>query len=108
MSIGAIDSQALLEQMRAFANEARGTEIKPSAEISGTDFGQVLKQALDAVNANQTEAGRMTQSFERGDPGMDLAEVMVAIQKANVSFQAATQVRNRLVAAYQDIMNMPI
>ncbi|MCZ6772538.1 MAG: flagellar hook-basal body complex protein FliE [Proteobacteria bacterium] len=108
MSIGAIDSQALLEQMRAFANEARGTEIKRSAEVSGTDFGQVLKQALDAVNANQTEAGRMTQSFERGDPGMDLAEVMVAIQKANVSFQAATQVRNRLVAAYQDIMNMPI
>ena len=108
MSVASIDSQALLAQIRALANEARGAELKPSAEVSGTDFGQVLKQALDAVNTNQQEASRMTQSFERGEPGVDLAEVMVAIQKANVSFQAATQVRNRLVAAYQDIMNMPI
>ena len=108
MSIGSIDSQALLAQMRVLANEARGAELKGAAEISGTDFGQVLKQALDAVSANQTEASRMTLSLERGEPGVDLAEVMVAVQKANVSFQAATQVRNRLVAAYQDIMNMPI
>ncbi len=108
MSVSSIDSQALLAQMRALANEARGAELNPPTEVSGTDFGQVLEQALDAVNVNQQEASRMTQSFERGDPGMDLADVMVAIQKAKVSFQDATQVRNRLVAAYQDIMNMPI
>ncbi len=108
MSVGSIDSQALLAQMRALANEARGAELKGAAEISGTDFGQVLKQALDAVSADQQEASRMTLRLERSEAGVDLAEVMVAIRKANVSFQAATQVRNGLVAAYQEIMNMPI
>ena len=52
-------------------------------------------------------AGKAT-AFEMGDPNVNLSEVMVAIQKANVSFQAMTQVRNNLVSAYKDIMNMPV
>ncbi len=67
-----------------------------------------MKNALDFVNDNQVKAAALSDKFERGDKGVDVAQVMVAIQKANLSFQAATQVRNKLVSAYQDIMNMPL
>jgi flagellar hook-basal body complex protein FliE len=54
------------------------------------------------------QAGQLAESFSAGDPGVDLAQVMVALQKASVSFQAMTQVRNKLVDAYRDIMSMPV
>ena len=108
MPIDSIDSQALLAEMRALATAARGSELNGASETSNSDFSAVLKQAIDIVNTNQQKAAQLSHTFEQGAPGVDLAQVMVAIQKANLSFQAATQVRNRLVAAYQDIMNMPI
>ena len=108
MSIDAVNSQALLAEMRALADAAQTGELNRSREASNSAFGEVLKQAIDIVNTNQQEAAHLARTFEQGEQGVDLAQVMVAIQKANLSFQAATQVRNRLVAAYQDIMNMPI
>jgi flagellar hook-basal body complex protein FliE len=90
MSVNAIDADAVLARMRALASQACGLETRPAAANSAVDFGQVLKGALDAVNTNQQTASRLTISFERGTPGVDLAEVMVAIQKANISFQAAS------------------
>ena len=54
------------------------------------------------------ESYSVATAFERGDKGVDIAEVMIAAQKADVSFQAINQVRSKLVSAYQDIMNMPI
>jgi len=109
--MNAIDAQSVLAQMRALATQARGIETVGQPETtaaSGADFGDAMRNAVDFVNTNQQQAGALAASFERGEPGVDLSEVMVAIQKANISFQAATQVRNRLVSAYQDIMNMPI
>ena len=50
----------------------------------------------------------MADKFERGAPDIDVGQVMVAIQKANVSFQAVTQVRNKLVGAFDEIMRMPV
>ncbi len=67
-----------------------------------------LKASLDQVNNSQNKASELGQSFEKGDPNVDLNDVMVAVQKANVSFQTAVQVRNRMVSAYHDIMNMQI
>ena len=107
MTIEAIDAQGVLAQMRALASQARGAELAPPA-VTATDFGAVMREALDYVNANQQHATALADRFERGEPGIDVADVMVALQKANISFQAATQVRNRLVSAYQDIMNMPL
>ncbi len=75
---------------------------------SAVSFGDVMKNALNFVNDNQVQAAQLSDKFERGEKGVDVAQVMVAIQKANLSFQAATQVRNKLVSAYQDIMNMPL
>jgi len=108
-----IDHQSLLLQMRLLAARTQGLQettaaATPAAQAGGVDFGQALKSALDRVNDTQQTARALSDKFDAGDPKIDMAEVMVAIQKANVSFQAVTQVRNKLVSAYQDIMNMPI
>ena len=107
-----IDHQSLLLQMRALATRAQGIQdtpaAPPGAAPGGVDFGKALKNALDEVNQTQQTARSLSDKFDAGDPKVDMAEVMIALQKANVSFQAVTQVRNKLVSAYQDIMNMPI
>ncbi|MDD5580804.1 MAG: flagellar hook-basal body complex protein FliE [Methylobacter sp.] len=95
----------VLAQMRAMSLEA-GSQVQ---ETSGnTDFSALLNQSIDSVNDTQQAAGKMTVAFETGDANVSLAEVMVATQKASVSFQAMLQVRNKLVEAYQDVMNMPM
>jgi flagellar hook-basal body complex protein FliE len=71
-------------------------------------FASVLKQGLEAVNATQAQASTLAARFERGEPGVELSHVMLESQKASVAFRATVEVRNRLVSAYQDIMNMPI
>ena len=71
-------------------------------------FGELFKQGIDSVNASQQSAGALADAWERGASGVDLAQVMIETQKASVSFRALTEVRNRLVNVYQEIMNMPI
>ena len=68
----------------------------------------MLASALDDVNASQRQAEGLTREFQLDNPKVGLEETMVAVQKANISFQAVVQVRNKLVAAYQDIMNMQV
>ncbi|HEY1283899.1 MAG TPA: flagellar hook-basal body complex protein FliE [Steroidobacteraceae bacterium] len=77
-------------------------------QSGASEFSKLLKQGIDAVNQTQTTAGNLAAAFERGVPGVELPQVMLEMQKANVSFRALTEVRNRLVNAYQEIMNMPI
>ena len=102
-----IDVGAVLAQMRMLAAQAEGRADEPQAP-GGPGFGELLRRSIDSVSEAQKEAGRLAAAFEAGDPNVNLAEVMVALQKANVSFQAMTQVRNKLVAAYQEIMGMQI
>ncbi|MBX9810680.1 MAG: flagellar hook-basal body complex protein FliE [Burkholderiales bacterium] len=108
MKNSAIDD--VLAQLRAAAVLAAGKapSTAPSEAAGGVDFGAVLKSALDQVNGAQQEARRLAREFELGDPNTNLQDVMVSLQKANISFQTMVQVRNRLVAAYQDIMNMQV
>ncbi|MEQ1619975.1 MAG: flagellar hook-basal body complex protein FliE [Methylococcales bacterium] len=97
----------VLAQMRAMSLEASGKS--PTSETAGNaDFSALLRQSIDSVNDTQQTAGKMTTAFETGDTSVSLAEVMVATQKASVSFQAMVQVRNKLVEAYKDVMNMPM
>jgi flagellar hook-basal body complex protein FliE len=80
-----------------------------SAGATGTaSFANVLKKGLESVNAAQSQASAMATRFERGDPGVELSQVMLESNKASVAFRATVEVRNRLVNAYQEIMNMPI
>jgi len=78
------------------------------AQAGGTEFAKLLRQGIDAVNQQQQTASSMAAAFERGTPGVELPQVMLEMQKSSVSFRALTEVRNRLVSAYQEIMNMPL
>jgi flagellar hook-basal body complex protein FliE len=71
-------------------------------------FADVLKQALDSVNSVQSESDRVAGEFQLGNPDISVEQVMIALNRANVAFQAAVQVRNRLVAAYSEVMNMQV
>ncbi len=100
---------AVLAQIRSLSSSAGAIHKDAAPTAAGAPaFGAMLKQSLDAVNAQQKSAASMADAFERGVKGVDLATVMLESQKASVSFRAVTEVRNRLVNVYQDIMNMPI
>ena len=71
-------------------------------------FTDTLQGALADVNRAQQVSGALAAAFERGEPGADLAKVMVASQQSQLAFRATVEVRNRLVQAYQDVMNMPL
>lgn len=104
-----IDVNQILMQMRSMAAAAQGgVAAQPAAATQGADFASLLQSSVNQVNSAQKTAGSMSEAFAKGDPSVDLTEVMVAVQKASVSFQAMTQVRNKLVQAYQDVMNMPV
>ena len=103
-----ISVDQLLVQMRNMAEKAQGMQTNVPQESSPSEFSNLLKSSIDKVNEVQKEAGQLAQAFEVGDQNVNLADVMIGLQKANLSFQAMTQVRNRLVSAYQDVMNMQI
>ncbi|MBM3395326.1 MAG: flagellar hook-basal body complex protein FliE [Betaproteobacteria bacterium] len=96
----------LLQELNATAAKASGAGENSAAEVP--DFGEMLKSALDTVHDAQTEAARLQTEFDQGAPNANLHEVMVSLQKASLSFQTMVQVRNRLVSAYQEIMNMSV
>jgi flagellar hook-basal body complex protein FliE len=98
----------LLAQMRSMAEVAKGTELKPGSETETANFADMLKSSIDKVNDVQMTAGQLSEAFQKGDPDVALSDVMIAMQKSSVSFQAMLQVRNKLVNAYTDIMNMPV
>lgn len=111
MNVSGIDS--LLAQMRAAMAVAQGGITPPSASPAEnatgvTDFASVLKSSLDGVAQAQNHAEAMQQAFVMGDDKVSLSDVMIDMQKANISFQTTVQVRNKLVAAYNDIMNMQV
>lgn len=110
------DINAVLQQMRQIREQAQNT-LKPlqidkldgneSTQTTRADFGGALKSAIDSVNSLQKNSSAITNDFINGKE-TNLVKVMVESQKASVGFQAMVQVRNRMVTAYQDIMNMPI
>lgn len=108
MSNSTINTDALLAQMRemvsASQNQTKATEVNSIQ----SDFSTILKESINAVSETQQEATRLSDAFQSGDPNVKMSEVMIALQKSNVSFQGMMQVRNKLVSAYQEIMNMQI
>ena len=110
-----IETNSLLLQMRSLAaRAAAGVEVEPTSKAvqlpdsDRVEFSTLMRNAINEVNTQQQAAAKLSDAFERGAPGVELTDVMIQMQKASVSFEAITQVRNRLVSAYQDIMNMPI
>lgn len=98
----------LLNQMQALEALAKGQAANPATRVDDApDFGKLMQQAIDEVNATQMQAASLTRAFELGD-NVDLSQVMIAVNKSRVSFEALTQVRNKLLSAYQDVMNMSV
>lgn len=115
MSAGGIDTshiEAMLSQLRAASarlgiDASRGVE-PPTNAAGKLNFSDALKASLDQLNASQVSADQLGKRFVQGDNSVGLSDVMIAMQKAGISFQATVQVRNKLVTAYHDIMNMQI
>ncbi|AXF76106.1 flagellar hook-basal body complex protein FliE [Erwinia tracheiphila] len=103
MAIQGIES--VIQQLQTAAIQASGKSIDTS---SNADFAGELKAALDKISDTQNEARTQAQDFEMGKSGVNLNDVMVDMQKSSVSMQMGIQVRNKLVSAYTDIMNMQV
>jgi len=104
------DISRILAEMRNHAISAQGgvnkTAEAPAA--NGADFSTLLKQSIDKVNELQGISKETVNAFEMGDPNVSLSDAMVSMQKSSIAFQAAVQVRNKVITAYQDIMSMPV
>lgn len=99
---------AQMRSMQARMDQAAPstTQTQPAQESGG--FSELLKDAINGVNETQQTSGKLTRSFEAGDPDVSLVEVMVAKQKSDLAFTAVKEVRNKMVEAYKDIKNMPV
>jgi flagellar hook-basal body complex protein FliE len=102
----------MLSVLRATAAQAGGrvneTQSASVGTTAQTDFAKILQNSIEQVNQTQQQAETMAANFAAGDGNANLHEVMISLQKANVSFQEMVQVRNKLVTAYHDVMNMQV
>jgi flagellar hook-basal body complex protein FliE len=108
-----MEIDAVLAQIRSISSQTRvgmpsmgGVGATPQSGKS--DFASLLAKGMDSVNQTDQRATQLSNAFQRGEPGVELPQVMLEMQKATLSFRAVTEVRNRLVTAYQDIMNMQV
>ena len=114
MKTNLIDSsriEAMMAQLKAAAARPQQGINQVQPEAGGpkkAGFVDALKVSLDQVNQVQQKSEQMGQAFVMGDDKVSLSDVMISMQKANISLQTTVQVRNKLVAAYHDIMNMQI
>lgn len=100
--------EQMLSVLRSTAAQATGKATEATSVAGAPDFAQVLKNSLDKVNQTQVQSTQMAEKMAAGDTTQNLHEVMIALQTASVSFQEMVQVRNKIVSAYQDVMNMQV
>lgn len=117
--IGGIDSsriQAMMEQLKSAATRPAASPVAP-AGLAGVapqggpaklDFADALKSSLQQVSNTQNQAAELGKRFAMGDDTVSLSDTMIAMQKSSIAFQGTVQVRNKLVSAYHDIMNMQV
>jgi len=101
--------QQVLAEMRALQTRASGfsPEIaQPSAQPP--DFASLLKDSVDHIATMQNQATALADAYETGDKSVDLTKVMLEVQKAGLAFHAMTEVRNKLLDAYTQVMNMSV
>jgi flagellar hook-basal body complex protein FliE len=106
--MNSISPTQLLDQIRTLNAELQAPLPTQPGNVNQAGFSELLSNAVNQVNDTQMHAAGMKSAFETGSSDSSLAEVMISAQKADLSFRAMTEVRNKLVTAYQDIMNMPV
>ncbi|WP_226663024.1 flagellar hook-basal body complex protein FliE [Microbulbifer aggregans] len=102
-----VQMQSLLNQMQGLAGEAAGKSAPVDLAVGG-GFSAALRTSLERINTLQNDSASKSRAFQSGDPDVALHEVMIAGQKASIAFEIGVQVRNRLLNAYKDIMNMQV
>lgn len=106
-----LEMRALKSQTQAFGGlEGLAARDKPNGvePNNNASFSNIMEQAVNKVNEVQKASSAISKSYLEGDPNVDVTDVMIASQKAGVAFDSMLQVRNKLVEAYRDVMNMPI
>lgn len=103
MNIGGIQGE-----MQAMMLEASNSTTPATGQKVGSDFSALLGKAINNVNSLQKTSSDLQTRFDRGDEGVSLSDVMIAKNKSSVAFEATIQVRNKLVEAYKELMNMPV
>jgi flagellar hook-basal body complex protein FliE len=102
----------VLAEMRALQSRASGIPESPfaanSAKAQPSEFANLMKGSVDQVASMQNHATALADAYEAGDKSVDLTNVMLEVQKASLAFKAMTEVRNKLVDAYQQVMNMSV
>ena len=113
--------QSMLQTLRSYQSQAAGGMDSDGNKVGGglnglngsqapqgpSGFGDLVRQTVDKVNANQMQASKIASSYERGE-GVPLTDVVLSMQKSSLSFEATLQVRNKVLKAYEDILNMPV
>jgi len=113
--------QSMLQTLRSYQSQAAGGMDGDGNKVGGglnglngsqapqgpSGFGDLVRQSVDKVNANQMQASKIASAYERGE-GVPLTDVVLSMQKSSLSFEATLQVRNKVLKAYEDILNMPV
>ena len=100
---------SMLKTLQTHSNQAagHGFDLPGTAPAPKTDFSDLIRQAVSQTNAAQVDSQNTTSAFESGE-AVPLTEVVMKMQKASLSFEATLQVRNKVLKAYEDVMNMPV
>jgi flagellar hook-basal body complex protein FliE len=112
--------QSMLQTLRSYQSQAAGGMDDDGNKVGGlnglngsqktqgpADFGDLVRQTVDKVNSTQVESSKIAAAYERGE-GVPLTDVVLSMQKSSLSFEATLQVRNKVLKAYEDILNMPV
>jgi flagellar hook-basal body complex protein FliE len=113
--VNAANIQSILNQIRQYdtqvkalgSQDAGGSDIGGSAPVGKSGFVDMVKGAVDSVNQLQLNSQSLSTAFEQGKD-VPLTDVMLAVQKSSLAFEATLQVRNKIMRAYEDIKNMPV
>ena len=96
-------------QARASTQPDEGAALgRTTAEPGPTEFATLMQNAVDHVASMQNQATALSEAYETGDKSVDLTKVMLEVQKAGLAFHAMTEVRNKLIDAYSQVMNMSV
>ncbi|MGS2720426.1 flagellar hook-basal body complex protein FliE [Paraglaciecola aestuariivivens] len=106
-----IKAQSLYQELQGMAEQTKlglGESNAIGGNPSSQNFAALLSQAVGTVNELQLDSKEKAIAFDMGDKSLSLADVMVAKEKAGIAFEATVQVRNKVLDAYKQIMNMPV
>lgn len=98
----------MIQAMNSIANQTALKGVENNSEPQSVNFSDLLKSSLEKVNMSQLQADELSKKIAAGDKSVNLHDVMIAVQTASLSLQETVQVRNKIISAYQEIMNMQV